>query len=328
MVLHVIHALDKLEVDRVVIVVGHGGDQVIKTVTEYAPSGLQIEFAEQAEQRGTGDAVAVALNAFSGASDDEDVIILPGDTPLLRPETLSALLASHRARGAGVTVLTAELENPSGYGRIVRAKDGRVSAVVEHRDATDEQHLIREINTSIYCVQRPLLAPALRRTGTANAQGEHYLTDVVGVLYEAGYPTDSMTVDDPVEAAGVNDRAQLAEAESVLRYRINDRWMRRGVTMWDPERTYVDVSVRLEDDVVLLPGTILKGTTTIEKGTQVGPNAHLEDTTVGRQATIGTVSADRAFVGAAAVVESFVTLHPGAVVAEGEHVEAHRSVAP
>lgn len=328
MVLHVIDALNQLDVERVVVVVGHGAEEVTKTVTEYAPEGLTIEFAEQSVQRGTGDATAIALSAFPPGTDDADVVVLPGDTPLLRPETLAELVATHRARGAGVTLLTAELGDPTGYGRVVRGKDGRVAGVVEHVDATDEERQIREVNTSIYCFEQGLLAPALRRIGTKNAQGEHYLTDVVAVLYDAGYGTHSLTVSDSMEAAGVNDRAQLAVAEAELRDRINERWMRRGVTMWDPERTYVDASVELAEDVVLLPGTIVKGATRIGEGAQVGPNALVEDSTIGRRASVGSVVAHHATIGEGARVDSFVVLKPGALVADGAHVAAHQTIEP
>ena len=144
---------------------------------------------------------------------------------------------------AAATLLTAELADPTGYGRVVRGRDDSVARVVEHGDATDEELEVREINTSIYCFRRSVLAPSLRRLSPANAQGEYYLTDVVGVLYEAGHKVGSVVVEDTMEVAGVNDRAQLAVAEAELRDRINERWMRRGVTMWDPERTYIDVDV-------------------------------------------------------------------------------------
>ena len=328
MILHVIDALAEIDVQRVVVVVGHGGDQVTKTVSELAPEGLRVEFVEQVVQRGTGDAAAVALSAFSSVEDDDDVVVLPGDTPLLRPATLAELVARHRDREAGVTLLTAELDDPTGYGRIVRGKDGRVSGIVEHGDATQQEREIHEVNTSIYCFRRALLAPALRRLGSSNAQGEHYLTDVVGVLYEAGYPTHSLTVVDSMEAAGVNDRAQLSVAEAELRDRINDRWMRRGVTMWDPERTYVDTDVELGKDVTLLPGTVLRGKCRIAEGCRIGPNAMLEDTTMGERAVVGTVHALHATIGSGAFVESFVTLAPSVVVAESSRIAAFQSLAP
>ena len=322
MVLHVIDALAELDVDRVVVVVGHEADHVIKSVTELAPGGLEVTFAVQAEQRGTGDAVSVALGAFDDIADldDDDVVVLPGDTPLLTSSSLAALVAAHREREAGVTLLTAEIDDPTGYGRVVRARDGRVASVVEHADATEEQRSISEVNTSIYCFRRSLLAPALRRLAPTNAQGELYLTDVVGVLFDAGYTTHALILDDPSEAAGVNDRAQLAGAESVMRGRINQRWLGRGVTMWDPAQTYVDASVDLAPDVVLLPGSILRGSCRVGEGAHVGPYALLDDTVVGERASVGTVTADRAEVGADAIVASFSTLLPGAVVPAGARI--------
>jgi bifunctional UDP-N-acetylglucosamine pyrophosphorylase/glucosamine-1-phosphate N-acetyltransferase len=322
MVLHVIDALAELDVDRVVVVVGHGAEQVVKTVTELAPAGLEVTFAEQSTQRGTGDAAAVGLGGLDMAvDDDEDLVILPGDTPLLRPATLADLVRTHRAREAGVTLLTAEAADPAGYGRVVRSKDGRVAGIVEHADATEEQRLITEVNTSIYCFRRSVLAPSLRRLSPKNAQGELYLTDVVAVLHDAGFTTHSLTVADPMEAAGVNDRAQLSIAEAELRDRINERWMRRGVTMWDPERTYVDATVDLAEDVTLLPGSILRGSCRVGPGARIGPNALLEDTVVAERSVVETVRALRASIGPDALVESFSTLRAGAVVAAGERLE-------
>lgn len=328
MVLHVIDALADVEVDRVIVVVGHEAELVRKTVIDSAPPGLAIEFAVQPAQRGTGDATAIALQAFAGDSGDDDVIIMPGDTPLLRPGTIASLVESHRQREAGVTVLTAALEDASGYGRVVRASDGRVAGIVEHGDATDGERAIREINTSIYCFQRTLLAPALRRTGTSNAQGEQYLTDVVAVLHDAGYATHALVLGDATEAAGVNDRAQLASAEAELRRRINQEWMQRGVSMTDPQTTYVDASVQLSTDVVLLPGTILRGTTVIEAGAEIGPNAVLDNSAVGAGAVIGSVVAEHVAIGAHAIVESFATLGAGAKVDARGRVGAHDVVVP
>jgi len=328
MVLHVIDALAELNVDRVVVVVGHGADQVMKTVSELAPLGLEIEFAQQVEQLGTGDAVSAAMPAFATSDDDDEVLVLPGDTPLLRSATLAELISAHRSRDAGVTVLTAELRDPFGYGRIVRAKDGRVSGIVEELDASEEQRFITEVNTSIYCFRRSVLAPALRRLSPKNAQGELYLTDVVGVLFAAGYGTGSFTVADSMEAAGVNDRAQLALAEAELRSRINERWMRRGVTMWDPEATYIDSVVDLDPDVTLLPGTTLRGKCRIGEGATIGPRAFLEDCVVGERARLGTVQATRAAIGADAVIDSFVILAPGTTVAAGERVTGPTRLEP
>ena len=287
MVLHVLDAMAELDVRRVVVVVGHRGEWVTKTLVQLAPPAMKIEFVEQLTQSGTGDALAVGLTGLADDDDEvEDVVVLPGDTPLLRPQTLAALVRAHRAEDAGATLLTAVVEDPHGYGRVVHGKDGGVSRVVLEADATEEEKAITEVTTSIYCFRRSILAPTLRRLSPANAQREYYLTDAVAVLSSAGYMVQSIPLTDSMEAAGVNDRAQLAVAEAELRDRINERWMRRGVTMWDPERTYVDAEAHLEADVSLLPGVILRGDCRIGAGTEVGPNCALIDTVVGRGAVV------------------------------------------
>jgi bifunctional UDP-N-acetylglucosamine pyrophosphorylase / glucosamine-1-phosphate N-acetyltransferase len=315
-------------VSRVVVVVGHRAEWVTKTLIEHAPPGMAIEVVEQVEQRGTGDAMSVALTGLPDdvGSDDGDVVVLPGDTPLLRPATLAALVHQHRASDAAATLLTTELPDPTGYGRVVRGRDDSVARVVEHGDATDEELEVREVNTSIYCFRRSVLAPSLRRLSPANAQGEYYLTDVVGVLYEAGHKVGSVVVGDTMEVAGVNDRAQLAVAEAELRDRINERWMRRGVTMWDPERTYVDAEVQLATDVSLLPGVILRGRCVVGEGSEIGPNSNLTDTTVGQRATVSESTCDRATVGDGAQIGPFCVLRPGAEVPERAVVPPHSVV--
>ena len=319
LVLHVLDALAELDLHRAVVVVGHGAERVTKTLQEQCPPNLAIDFVEQHVQRGTGDAVSVALTAFPDDDENEggDIVVLPGDTPLLRPPTLAALVRAHRAEDVAATVLTATLEDPTGYGRVVRDKDGRVARIVEQADADPDERAITEINTSIYCFKRGVLGPALRRLSPENAQGEYYLTDVISVLYDAGYSVVSMVVEDPMEAAGVNDRAQLAIAEAELRDRINERWMRRGITMLDPERTYIDTTVALEPDVTLYPGTILQGDTIVKRGAEVGPDARLVDCIVGERAIVEQTVARSAEIGADATVGPFAFLRPGCRVAPG-----------
>ncbi|MDE3087633.1 MAG: NTP transferase domain-containing protein, partial [Acidobacteriota bacterium] len=299
MVLHVLDALAELSVARVVVVVGHRAEWVTKTLVEHAPAGMSIEFVEQVEQRGTGDAMSVALTGLPDdeGDDDGDVVVLPGDTPLLRPATLAGLVRQHRASGAAATLLTAVLDDPTGYGRVVRGRDDTVARVVEHGDAVGDELDVHEINTSIYCFRRSVLSPSLRRLSPANAQGEYYLTDVVEVLYAAGHRVGSVVVEDTMEVAGVNDRAQLAVAEAELRDRINERWMRRGVTMWDPVTTYIDVDVTLATDVVLLPGVILQGACVVGEHAELGPDARLVDTTVGEGAVVTSSVCRRAVIG-------------------------------
>jgi bifunctional UDP-N-acetylglucosamine pyrophosphorylase/glucosamine-1-phosphate N-acetyltransferase len=189
--------------------------------------------------------------------------------------------------------------------------------VVEHGDATDEELSVGEVNTSMYCFKRSVLAPSLRRLSPANAQGEYYLTDVVEVLYEAGHRVGSLAVEDTMEVAGVNDRAQLAIAEAELRDRINERWMRRGVTMWDPQTTYIDTEVTLATDVVLLPGVILQGSCEVGEHAEIGPDTRLVDTTVGEGAVIASSVCRRSVIGADARVGPFAVLAEGTEVTAG-----------
>ena len=322
MVLYVLDALAHDDVVATVVVVGHAGPWVESSLKQRAREDAHLTFVEQEEQLGTGHAVSVAMSTVASevGDTDGDVLIVPGDTPLLRHDTVGQLLDHHHASGASLTVLSAELDDPYGYGRIVRAKDGSIAAIVEERDATDDQRLIHEVNTSIMVVRESLLGPALRRIGRQNSQNEYYLTDLVAALHDSGHVTSALVCEDAAEAAGVNDRAQLAEAEAVLRARINEQWMMSGVTMWDPSHTYVDADVLIEADVSLLPGTVLKGRCVIERGAQVGPNAFLTDSHVGEGAVVGSVEANGAHVGEGAWVSSFVVLTPGAKVGPGETV--------
>ena len=320
LVRYVLDAVAGCDADRAVVVVGFGADLVIKTLQE-DPGPVPLEFVEQRVQNGSGDAVAVGLTGIPDDdldaldADDGDVIVLPGDTPLIRPETLAALVLEHRLSGAACTLLTARMEGH--YGRVVRDKEGRVRRIVEHRDASEEERLIDEMNTSIYVFRRSLLAPALRRITPENAQGELYVTDVVAVLAEAGHPVVSLVAADSDETQGVNDRAQLAVAEAELRRRTNERWMREGVGIVDPGATYIDTTVTLAPDVVLFPGTVLQGATVIGAGTEVGPATRLSDTRVGERAKVNETVASLAEVGDDAVVGPFAVLEPGARIGSG-----------
>ena len=322
MVLYILDAAAQPDVLATVVVVGHGATWVEKALTERARADVRLTFVEQSEQLGTGHAVSVAMPTVDDelGDSDGDVLILPGDTPLLRASTVATLLENHRASGAAMTVLSAVVEDSSGYGRIVRSKNGGVARIVEQRDATPEELAIREINTSIMVVRESLLGPALRRVGRQNTQHEYYLTDLVEVLHDAGHAVAAMLLEDPSEAAGVNDRLQLARAEAVLRQRINEQWMQRGVTIWNPEHTYIDADVELAPEVSLLPGTVLRGRCVIARGAQIGPNATLSDVVVGENAQVGTVEASGARIGAEAKVTSFVVLGAGVEVAAGEVV--------
>ncbi|HVD28027.1 MAG TPA: NTP transferase domain-containing protein, partial [Mycobacteriales bacterium] len=239
---HVLAAAAPLCADTTLVVVGAGRDAVAAHLAAVAPTAVPVV---QAEQRGTGHATRVALET---APDVEGtVLLLPGDTPLLRTETLRRLVEEHQSSGAVATLLTAVLPDPTGYGRVLRRAGGAVGAVdavVEHRDATDEQRAVAEINTSVYAFECGPLRDALSRLSTANAQGEEYLTDVVGLFVDAGLTVGAL-VADPIETAGVNDRVQLAAAHRAYNERLLTGWMRAGVTMLDPATTWVDAEVEL-----------------------------------------------------------------------------------
>lgn len=322
MVLHVVDALSELPLERIVVVVGYEAEQVTKTLQEQVRTDVPIEFVEQREQRGTGDAVSTALTAFDETDVEDDIMVLPGDHVLLLPETLAALATAHREADAAATVLSAHLEDPSGYGRVVRGRDGRVERIVEHADADRETREIDEVNTSVYCFRRNLLAPSLRRVSPENAQSEYYLTDAVQVLAEAGHLVQAVGAVDVTEALGVNDRIQLAAAEAELRRRINRRWMRAGVTMVDPERTYVDAGVELAADVRLLPGTMLEGRTTVAAGSTIGPDCRLVDAVVGQDATVVSSVVVEAEIGDGVTVGPFAHLRPGTRLGAGAKVGA------
>jgi bifunctional UDP-N-acetylglucosamine pyrophosphorylase / glucosamine-1-phosphate N-acetyltransferase len=319
MVLYVLDSLAACQVRRAVVVVGHGAERVTKKLLDAAPD-LALEFVEQEVQRGTGDAVGVALTAFTSDELDDldaDLIVLPGDTPLLRTETIAALLETHSRTDAACTLLTAKVADPTGYGRVVRGRDDRVERVVEQADATAEELAIDEINTSIYCFRANVLGPALRRITPENAQGEYYLTDVVEVLASAGYRVSAVVAEDPADTKGVNDRLQLAVAEAELRRRTNETWMHKGVTMVDPARTYVDTTVELATDVTLFPDTILQGSCVVGAGSEIGPNTRLVDCRVGARTVVENSVGRSAEIGDDVRLGPFAVLEEGAVVPDG-----------
>ena len=324
MVVHVLDALAGLPIDRVVVVVGHGANEVVKTIQAEAPEDMTLEFVEQVEPRGTGDAVAASLTGFPDSFatdlDEGDLLILPGDTPLVRHATLAHLVREHRSQDSAATVLTAKLEDPFGYSRVLRSKDGRASRIVDDADCTPAELDIDEVASQIYCFRHGVLAPALRRLSPDNSLGEYFLTDTIEVLHGAGYTVTPVIAGDPMEAAGVNDRAQLAAAEAELRARVNERWMRWGVTMWDSEAVYLDVAVQLGSDVTLMPGVVLEGHTRIGSGSVIGPGTHLIDCEVGERVHIAQSTGERAVVEDDVVVGAFSVLEPGTRLARGRRV--------
>lgn len=314
---HVLSAAEPLGAANTVVVVGHGRDAVTAHLADVAPSASA---AVQAEQNGTGHAVRIAIDELPDLSGT--VVVVCGDTPLLTPYTLHRVVAEHDGRAASATVLTAHLADPTGYGRIVRADDGGVLGIVEHRDADGATLALDEINSGIYVFDAASLRSALDRLSTDNSQGEEYLTDVVSILVKDGATVQGVAVTDPDEVMGVNDRVQLAEARSVMRDRINEGWMRAGVAIIDPATTVIGVDVHLEADAVIHPWTLLEGVTTVGAGAEVGPGSQLIDSTIGPDATVRFTTADRAVVGPGASVGPYTYLRPGTELGSGARAGA------
>ncbi|GAA1877723.1 bifunctional UDP-N-acetylglucosamine diphosphorylase/glucosamine-1-phosphate N-acetyltransferase GlmU [Actinomadura bangladeshensis] len=317
---HVLAAARRLEPERLVVVVGHRREQVIEHLGAHAPDA---EAVVQEHQGGTGHAVRMALEQ-TGALDGT-VVVTNGDHPLLRGETLQALVRVHEGEGNAATVLTTEMPDATGYGRMVRAADGGVEAIVEHKDATDAQRAINEINVGMYAFDGALLADALKRVTTDNAGGEEYLTDVVAIVREDGHRAGAHLVADWVETQGVNDKVQLAQARRQLNDRILEAHMRAGVTIVDPASTWIDVDVTAEPDAEIHPGTQLHGKTHLGEGSRVGPGCTLTDTTVGEGATVINAVCVEAEIGPEASVGPYAYLRPGTRLARkakiGTYVE-------
>ncbi|MFG2889707.1 bifunctional UDP-N-acetylglucosamine diphosphorylase/glucosamine-1-phosphate N-acetyltransferase GlmU [Streptomyces sp. NPDC048248] len=322
---HVVAASRELDPEHLVVVVGHARDQVQAHLLDVDPG---VRSAVQYEQNGTGHAVRMGLEELSddGITLDGTVVVVCGDTPLLTGETLRTLSETHAADGNAVTVLSAEVPDSTGYGRIVRdGATGAVTAIVEHKDATDTQRAIREINSGVFAFDAKLLTDALSRVRTDNSQGEEYLTDVLGILREAGHRVGAAVAADHREILGINNRVQLAEARRLLNERLLERAMLAGVTVVDPATTWVDVTVDFEPDAVVHPGTQLLGATVLGSGAEVGPNSRLTDTVVGEGAVASFTVAEGARIGAGASVGPYAYLRPGTVLGErskaGTYVE-------
>jgi bifunctional UDP-N-acetylglucosamine pyrophosphorylase / glucosamine-1-phosphate N-acetyltransferase len=303
MVQHVVDTLASMRVEDVIVVVGHGADAVRSTL------GERVTYALQKEQLGTAHAVQQAvpfLQAKEGTT-----FILYGDVPLLSEETLTALLRYHEEQQAAATVLTAVVPDPTGYGRIVRSEAGEVLGIVEHKDATPSERAIREINTGIYCFDNQKLLKALAQVKNDNAQGEYYVTDCIGILRQAGEKVAAFEAVDPDETMGVNDRAQLAEAEAYMRKRIAVRHMKNGVTIVDPASTYIEADVVIGADTVIQPGTFLRAGTTIGADCVIGPQADLTNVQVADRVTISYSVMVDARVEADSTVGPFAYVRPG-----------------
>jgi bifunctional UDP-N-acetylglucosamine pyrophosphorylase/glucosamine-1-phosphate N-acetyltransferase len=319
---HVLVAAEPLKAGATLVVVGHARDQVTEHLAEIESSATPVV---QAEQLGTGHAVRLALDSLAGVTSGT-VVVLPGDVPLLTTDSLERLIERHTEMSAAATVLTATAPDPTGYGRVVRDSDGQVTAIVEERDADELTRQVAEINTSVYCFQIEKLRAALARVTTDNAQGEEYLTDVIGLLVADGEVVASVAVTSYVETLGVNDRVQLAAVRRAMRDRIVEHWMREGVTITDPQTTWMGVRVTLEPDCVIHQNTQLHGATHIESMAEVGPDCTLRNTRVGAGATVTKSQCTGANIGPDATVGPFAYLRPGTVLGRAAKVGAYVEV--
>ncbi|MBR8741244.1 bifunctional UDP-N-acetylglucosamine diphosphorylase/glucosamine-1-phosphate N-acetyltransferase GlmU [Nocardiopsis sp. MG754419] len=325
---HVLEAARATDPEHTVVVLGHKREHFTEHLDRVAP---EASTAVQEEQNGTGHAVRMALEdlARQGLKLTGTVVLTCGDTPLLRGSTLNGLVAEHEREGNAVTALSARVPDPHGYGRIVRDSDGAFTEIVEHADATPEQHRIDEINSGMYAFDGALLTEVVQRLSSDNAKGEEYITDVVGLLRGDGHRVGAWIADDWHEVQGVNNRVQLAEARRLLNDRILHELMLSGVTVVDPATTWVDAQVSIGPDTVVHPDTRLYGTTRIGEDAVVGPGADLRDTVVGDGAEVRQTTADRAEIGPGATVGPYTYLRPGTRLAErakaGAFVEVKNS---
>ncbi|MFC0114519.1 bifunctional UDP-N-acetylglucosamine diphosphorylase/glucosamine-1-phosphate N-acetyltransferase GlmU [Kibdelosporangium aridum] len=308
---HAVRAAAGLDPDHLVVVVGHGRAAVTEHLEGLTTAlDRKVTTAVQTEQKGTGHAVSCGLaelpSDLSGT-----VLVTYGDVPLLETETLSALLAEHSSSGNAVTVLTAVVDDPTGYGRIVRDADGGVTSIVEHKDADEDQLEITEINSGIYAFDAAVLVDGLSRIRTDNAQGELYLTDVLGIARGDGRRVGALVCVDAWQVEGVNDRVQLARLGAELNRRILERWMRSGVSVIDTNSVWLDAGVTLARDVLLEPGVQLRGSTRVGEGATIGPDTTLTNVTVAEGAKVIRTHGSDSTIGAGASVGPFAYLRPG-----------------
>ncbi|WP_168628131.1 bifunctional UDP-N-acetylglucosamine diphosphorylase/glucosamine-1-phosphate N-acetyltransferase GlmU [Cryobacterium sp. BB307] len=310
---HVLATARALEPSHIITVVRHGRDQVAEAASALLP---ECVICDQDDIPGTGRAVEVALNALPGDFDG-DVVVVSGDVPLLDADTLREFIAAHRSARAAATVLSALLDDATGYGRVVRAADGSLDRIVEQKDAAEDELAITEVNSGSYVFSARALREQLPRIGTDNAQGEKYLTDVVGLLRASGSTVEATPVAESWMVSGVNDRVQLSELGERLNRMIVRGWQRAGVTVQDPSTTWIDRNVTLAEDVEILPGTQLKGATKVERGATIGPDTTLVDCEVGEGATVKRTDGTLAVIGAGASVGPFSYLRPGTYLGAG-----------
>lgn len=316
----VVEAAHAADIERVVSVVGHLKEQVEPLVSDTV-------IVEQAERNGTAGAVRVCADAL--ADFDGSLVVLSGDCPLIKAETISKLIQLREENDAAVVVLTMQMDNPFGYGRIIRDVVGNVERIVEQKDATPEEAAVTECNSGFYCFDARALFEALAKVDSNNAQGEFYLTDVLGICRRAGRKVLALRTEDPAECLGVNSRLQLAQATKQLQRRINEMHMANGVTMWDPDQVWIGPDVKIGQDVELLPQVVLRGNTVIGDDCVIGPNSRLTDTIVGKGCNVDESVCVEARLDDYSTAGPRAYLRPGAHLCErakaGTHVEIKKS---
>lgn len=321
MVSHVVDEVRRLGMDRIITVVGRGAEAVQQEL------GDSSDYVLQKEQLGTAHAVMQAEKLLGEA--DGTTVVLCGDTPLITKETIEALIDDHTHTGAKATVLTSTVDDPFGYGRVVRAADGTVERIVEEKDASSEEKQIHEINTGIYCFDNRALFKALKHVNNDNAQGEYYLPDVLEILQNEGEDVRAWQTDDFTETLGVNDRVQLARAEQIMRQRINETHMRNGVTLIDPDATYICADVQIGCDTVIYPGTFLSGETVIGADCVIGPQTEIKNVTVGDKTAVKQSVVHDSSIGNGVNIGPFAHIRPASEIADeakiGNFVEVKKS---
>ncbi|WP_318153807.1 bifunctional UDP-N-acetylglucosamine diphosphorylase/glucosamine-1-phosphate N-acetyltransferase GlmU [Paenibacillus vietnamensis] len=309
MVGHVLDAVREAEAGRTVVVVGHGAEAVKSYLGDAA------EYVLQEQQLGTGHAVRQA-EALLGAEEGTTIVIC-GDTPLVQASTIKSMLELHASSGAAATVLTASFDNPTGYGRVIRGEDGTVQRIVEQKDCSPEEAAVKEINTGTYCFDNKKLFEALAKVTSNNAQGEYYLTDVIGIFRASGESVQGYCTEDLAEAIGVNDRIALSEAERFMRERINRKHLLNGVTLIDPASTYIEAGVQIGPDTTIYPGTVLSGSTVIGEDCVIGPQADIADSKLGSSVSVKYSTVAQSEIGDDCSVGPYANLRPNSKLGTG-----------
>ncbi|MCW4457907.1 bifunctional UDP-N-acetylglucosamine diphosphorylase/glucosamine-1-phosphate N-acetyltransferase GlmU [Microbacterium sp. MPKO10] len=310
MLSHVLATAQALDAEHVVTVVRHERDRIAEVVQNELPTSLIVD---QDEIPGTGRAVEQAVDALPGDFDG-DVLVVNGDVPLLDAGTLSQLIGKHRSAQAAATLLSAILDDATGYGRVIREKDGSLDRIIEQKDASAAELSVTEINAGVYVFTAAPLRRELPKLTTDNAQAEKYITDVIGALKASGQLISAVPVAEPWVAEGVNDRVQLSAAAARLNALIISGWQREGVTVQDPSSTWIDIKATLAPDVTIKPGTQILGSTTVASGAEVGPDTTLVDCEIGEDAVVKRTDATLAVIGAGASVGPFAYLRPNTVL--------------